>query len=115
MTGQFDPPSKPRTHSALGCVWVAGCWGEKCQTHWKTKVWGLGALSKLAWRAKLLRNMLSPTLPAHRKGVKGQTLAAQGRQGRTDTLWTRVGFCVTVGHKLRNVPRGILFQGIDEA
>ena len=59
--------------------------------------------------------MLSPTLTAHRKGVKGQTLAAQGRQGRTDTLWTRVGFCVTVGQKQRNVPRGILFQGIDEA
>ena len=59
--------------------------------------------------------MLSPTLPAHRKGVKGQTLAAQGRQGRTDTLWTRVGYCATAGQKLRDVPRGILFQGIDEA
>ena len=64
-----------------------------------------------------LRNMMSPTLPAHRKGVKGQleALAAQGRQGRTDALWSRVGFCATAGQKLRNVPRGLLFQGIDEA
>ena len=59
--------------------------------------------------------MLSPTLPAHRKGVKGQTLAAQGRQGRTDTLWTRVGLCVTVGQKQRNVASRSFFQGIDEA
>ncbi len=27
------------------------------------------------------------TLPAHQKGVKGQTLAAQGRQGGTETRW----------------------------
>ena len=59
--------------------------------------------------------MLSSTLPAHQKQVKGQTLAAQGRQGGTDTLWTRVGFCVTMGQKLRNVPSKSLFQGIDEA
>ena len=62
-----------------------------------------------------LRNMLSPTLPAHQKQEKGSTLAAQGRQGGTDTLWTRVGFCVTMGQKLRNVPSKSLFQGIDEA
>ena len=59
--------------------------------------------------------MLSPTLPAHQKQGKGSTLAAQGRQGGTDTLWTRVGFCVTMGQKLRNVPSKSLFQGIDEA
>ena len=59
--------------------------------------------------------MLSPTLPAHQKQVKGQTLPAQGRQGGTDTLWTRVEFCVTMGQKLRNVPSKSLFQGIDEA
>ena len=62
-----------------------------------------------------LRNMLSPTLPAHQKQEKGSTLAAQGRQGGTDTLWTRVGFCVTMGQKLGNVPSNSLFQGIDEA
>ena len=59
--------------------------------------------------------MLSPTLPAHQKRGKGSTLAAQGRQGGTDTPWTRVGFCVTMGQKLRNVPSNSLFQGIDEA
>ena len=59
--------------------------------------------------------MLSPTLPAHQKQGKGSTLAAQGRQGGTDTLWTRVGFCVTMGQKLGNVPSKSLFQGIDEA
>ena len=59
--------------------------------------------------------MLSPTLPAHQKQGRGSTLAAQGRQGRTDSLWPRVGFCASEGQKLRNVPRGILFQGIDEA
>ena len=59
--------------------------------------------------------MLSPTLPAHQKQEKGSTLAAQGRQGGTDTLWTRVGFCVTMGQKLGNVPSKSLFQGIDEA
>ena len=59
--------------------------------------------------------MLSPTLPAHQKQEKGSTLAAQGGQGGTDTLWTRVGFCVTMGKKLGNVPSKSLFQGIDEA
>ena len=59
--------------------------------------------------------MLSPTLPAHQKQGKGSTLAAQGRQGGTDTLWTRVGFCVTMGQKFRNVSSKSLFQGIDEA
>ena len=59
--------------------------------------------------------MLSPTLPAHQKQEKGSTLAAQGRQGGTDTLWTRVGFCVTMGQNLRNVPSKSLFQGIDGA
>ena len=59
--------------------------------------------------------MLSSTLPAHQKQGKGSTLAAQGRQGGSDTLWTRVGFCVTMGQKLRNVPSKSLFQGIDEA
>ena len=59
--------------------------------------------------------MLSPTLPAHQKQGKGAILAAQGRQGGTDTLWTRVGFCVTMGQKLGNVPSKSLFQGIDEA
>ena len=59
--------------------------------------------------------MLSPTLPAHQKQGKGSTLAAQGRQRGTDTLWTRVGFCVTMGQKPGNVPSKSLFQGIDEA
>ena len=59
--------------------------------------------------------MLSPTLPAHQKQEKGSTLAAQGRQGGTDTLWTRVGFCVTMGQKQRNVASRSFFQGIDEA
>ena len=59
--------------------------------------------------------MLSPTLPAHQKQGLGSTLAAQGRQGGTDTLWTRVGFCVTMGQKPRNVPSNSLFQGIDGA
>jgi hypothetical protein len=59
--------------------------------------------------------MLSPTLPAHQKQGKGSTLAAQGRQGGTDTPGTRVGFCVRMGQKLRNVPSKSLFQGIDEA
>ena len=59
--------------------------------------------------------MLSPSLPAHQKQEKGSTLAAQARQGGTDTLWTRVGFCVRMGQKLRNVPSKSLIQGIDEA
>ena len=59
--------------------------------------------------------MLSPTLPAHQKQGKGSTLAAQGRQGGTDTPGTRVEFCVRMGQKLRNVPSKSLFQGIDEA
>ena len=56
--------------------------------------------------------MLSPTHPAHQKQGKGSTLA---RQGGTDTLWTRVGFCVTMGQKLRNVPSKSLVPSIDEA
>jgi hypothetical protein len=49
--------------------------------------WGLGALFGVPnW----LRNMVSWTLPAHQKGVKGQTLAGQGRQGGTETRWVRV-------------------------
>ena len=59
--------------------------------------------------------MLSLTLPAHRKQGKGSTLAAQGRQGGTDTLWTRVGFCVTMGQKLGKVPSRSFFHGMDEA
>jgi hypothetical protein len=34
------------------------------------------------------------------------------RQGGTDTLWTRVGFCVTMGQKLRNVPSNSLLFGV---
>ncbi len=62
-----------------------------------------------------LRNMVSWTLPAHQKGVKGQTLAAQGRQGGTETRWVRVWFCVTTGQKLRKVPSRSFFHGMDEA
>ncbi len=42
---------------------------------------------------------------SNQKQGKGSTLAAQGRQGGTDTPWTIVGFCVKMGQKLRNVPR----------
>ena len=48
--------------------------------------------------------MLSPTLPAHQKGVKGHTLMAQGRQDETETHGGRAAFCVTTGQKLRKVP-----------
>ncbi len=49
---------------------------------------------------KQIRNVLSSTLPAHQKQIKGSAasaLAAQGRKGGTDTMWARVGFCVTMG------------------
>ncbi len=36
--------------------------------------------------------MLSSTLPAHQKGEEGSTLAAQGNQARTDTMWTGLDF-----------------------
>ncbi len=61
-----------------------------------------------------------PDAPSPSEAGKGSTLAAQGRQGGTDTPWTRVASnafssCVTMGQKLRNVPTESLFQGIDEA
>ena len=43
--------------------------------------------------------MLFLTLPADQKQGKGSTLAAQGNQGGTDTIWTRVGFYGTMGQK----------------
>ncbi len=38
------------------------------------------------------------------KGVKGQTLAAQGGQGGTETQDDGAAFCVTTGQTLRKVP-----------
>ena len=61
-----------------------------------------------------LRNMLSPTLPNPSEAGERVNPSSTGKGG-TDTLWTRVGFCVTMGQKLRNVPSKSLFQGIDEA
>ena len=75
----------------------------------KLKDWGLGALSKLVWHAKLLRNVQSPTFPAHYKWGKGSTLAAQGMLGGTDTMVCRVDFFVKMGKKLRKVPVKSLF------
>ena len=58
--------------------------------------------------------MLSSTLPAHQKGVKGPTLAAQGRQGGTETQGGKAAFCVTTGQKLRKVPVTFYFNGFCE-
>ncbi len=58
--------------------------------------------------------MLSSTLPAHQKGVKGQTLAAQGGQGGTETQDDGAAFCVTTGQKLRKVPVTFFFNGFCE-
>ncbi len=41
-----------------------------------------------------------------------QTLEAQGNQGRTDTMWTRIGFCATMAQKLRKEPSKSSIQGV---
>ena len=72
----------------------------------------MGAEVKLFGMQKQIRNVLFLTLPAYQKEGKGSTLAAQGNQGGTDTIWTRVGIFDTMGQKRRKVPSKSLIQGM---
>ena len=76
---------------------------------------GLGPLSKLVWRAKLAQKHAVPDAPSPSEAGERVNPISTGKTGRDIHLWTRVGFCVTMGQKLRNVPSNSLFQGIDEA